>query len=60
MICCQWWRAPRVEVPDSTDVNHVCTQALGHRPPCACACGAVAVLEGPSADWLQTARGEAL
>ena len=39
-ICGRWWRAPRIDVPTSVDVNHVCMVAHRHDGPCLCSCGA--------------------
>jgi hypothetical protein len=38
--CCQWWSAPRADVPRSVDVNHVCAEPLHHEGECVCSCGA--------------------
>lgn len=38
--CSHRWAAPRVEVPDSVPVNHVCELPEGHLPPHHCSCGA--------------------
>jgi hypothetical protein len=35
------WRAPRVELPESVDVNHICNEERGHRSEHRCSCGAV-------------------
>lgn len=38
--CCRRWHAPRVDVPDSVEVEHVCALVLDHVEPCRCKCGA--------------------
>lgn len=40
MICAARWLAPRVEVPDSVTVNHVCGEPMDHPGPHRCGCGA--------------------
>lgn len=42
-ICCRTWMAPRVDVPESLDVHHVCSMYEIHIGPCTCCCGAVEI-----------------
>jgi hypothetical protein len=45
-VCSYRWQGPRVEVPDSVPVQHVCALPMGHDGEDQCSCGA-ATKAGP-------------